>query len=183
MIFNPWLSITIWGSRLICFFLIALKFFNSARSSWSEVLFLISFIIAGDIFDGYLIRRYSPKYASVFRVFDSLLDKIGVVSILVIMMLYKGMPGYILFIVAVRETILLTAYPLFLSYFKMRHFDSRLWGKVFYIVIALLVAAVLLELPVSYFRVSFFLIFIALISIVDYALLMHNLLISNGRTQ
>jgi CDP-diacylglycerol--glycerol-3-phosphate 3-phosphatidyltransferase len=105
---------------------------------------IVVIMILSDMLDGYLARRWN-EITRWGKVLDPLADKVAIGAITIAMVLFKGLPFWVVAAVLVRDGLILIA-SLFLVGRRDVVVSSNIWGKLTTLLMSLLLVSFLVDL-------------------------------------
>lgn len=109
-------------------------------------LILIAIAIATDYFDGILARKLN-QITEVGKIIDPLADKIAVGSLLIVLIIYKNFPIWVAVVIIGRDILILLAGLFWATKYKYA-IASNLLGKFTVFLIAIMIVAYIIEIPI-----------------------------------
>lgn len=105
---------------------------------------LVVVMILSDMLDGYLARRRN-EISRWGKILDPLADKVAIGAITVVMVLFNGMPFWVVAAVLVRDGLILLA-SIFLVGRRDVVISSNIWGKLTTLLMSLLLVSYLMHI-------------------------------------
>lgn len=105
---------------------------------------IVVIMIVSDMLDGYLARRWN-EITRWGKVLDPLADKVAIGAITIALVMFKGLPFWVVAAVLVRDGLILIA-SLFLVGKKDVVVSSNLWGKATTLLMSFLLVSFLMDI-------------------------------------